>query len=46
MALAGRKMLLLAADDFEDAKLVHPRHRLREVAAIRDDTVNVGADWV
>lgn len=30
MALAGRRVLLLAADDFEDTELLYPLHRLRE----------------
>ena len=30
MALAGRKVLLLAADDFEDTELLYPLHRLAE----------------
>ena len=30
MALAGRKVLLLAADDFEDTELLYPLYRLRE----------------
>jgi len=71
MTLAGRKVLLLAASDFEDMELLYPLYRLREedvavtvaglddqpvtgkkghgatsVAAIRDDMVNAGVDWV
>ena len=30
MELAGRKVLLLAADDFEDMELLYPLYRLRE----------------
>jgi len=30
MALAGRKVLLLAADDFEDTELLYPLYRLAE----------------
>ena len=30
MALVGRKVLILAADDFEDTELLYPLHRLRE----------------
>jgi protease I len=30
MVLAGRKVLLLAADDFEDMELLYPLYRLRE----------------
>ena len=30
MTLAGRKVLLLAADDFEDTELLYPLYRLRE----------------
>jgi protease I len=30
MTLAGRTVLLLAADDFEDTELLYPLHRLRE----------------
>ncbi len=30
MALTGRRVLLLAADDFEDTELLYPLHRLRE----------------
>jgi protease I len=30
MALSGRKVLLLAADDFEDTELLYPLYRLRE----------------
>ncbi len=37
MALSGRKVLLLAADDFEDTELLYPLHRLRE----EDVTVTV-----
>jgi protease I len=96
MTLAGRKVLLLAASEFEDMELLYPLYRLREdevtvtvrrseavldlvrafdsagkpiafichagwvpisarivkgrratsVAAIRDDMVNAGVDWV
>ena len=37
MALAGRKVLLLAADMFEDMELLYPLYRLRE----EDVTVTV-----
>ena len=30
MALAGQKVLLLAADDFEDTELLYPLYRLAE----------------
>ena len=30
MALADRKVLILAADDFEDMELLYPLYRLRE----------------
>ena len=30
MTLAGRKVLLLAASDFEDTELLYPLYRLRE----------------
>jgi putative intracellular protease/amidase len=29
MPLSSRKVLLLAADDFEDMELLYPLHRLR-----------------
>lgn len=30
MSLAGKRVLILAADDFEDTELLYPLHRLRE----------------
>lgn len=33
MVLSGRKVLLLAADDFEDMELLYPLYRLREEEA-------------
>jgi putative intracellular protease/amidase len=30
MALAQRKVLILAADDFEDSELLYPQYRLAE----------------
>ena len=48
MALSSRKVLLLAADDFEDMELLYPLHRLIEedVAVISARTPADHGPWM